>query len=113
MPNCFDVSERTAQPVKQYTQRLSMVSDLYRRFGLTYILSPHLEGRNSTDSFDGTFERRWLSCQLSALLLSHLCQPKFDRRTPAIDHQNPHVKGEASEDTSAAFTYWTHQRYFE
>src|SRR5215831_3696518 len=95
MPDRFNFAERTAHLIKQHTQCPGMVWNLYGGLRLIHVLAPHLEARTTSDSFDGTFERRRAGCQFSTPLFSHLCEPKLDRRAPAIDHQDVHVAGEA------------------
>src|SRR5687767_13871886 len=57
----------------------------------------HFEACGTSDTFHHTLEQRRPSCESAACILSHFYKPKFDRRTPAVDHQNQHVSAIASQ----------------
>ena len=86
--------------IKQNTQRLRMVSNFEFLSCVTNVLSSNLEACDAPDAFDRAVEQRRSSCQFSLGLLNDFNEPKFDRRTPAVDHQNLHVNAEASPHAS-------------
>src|SRR6185295_20072549 len=96
MSDRFDLVERAGQAIEQNTQRMCMVLNLQRRRRTAYSLSHHLNGCDAPDALYGTLEQCRLSCEYASRLLNHVNDPKFNRRAPAIDHQNEHVTAEAS-----------------
>ena len=96
MSDRFDLAERAGQAIEQNTQRMRMVPNLNVVVERCPSCPCHLEACDAPDAFHGALEQCRLSCQYASRLFNHMNETKFDRRTPAVDHQNEHVTAEAS-----------------
>ena len=100
MADRLDLSARIGQIIKEDAQGLRMISDFEFLSCVTNVLSSNLEACGAPDTFHRAVQEWRSSCEFSLVPLNDFNEPKFDRRTAAIDHQNQHVNAEASPHAS-------------